>query len=206
MGITGLTGDETFTELVPEVLNISGGANLSDYFGSSIGASSYIGGSSMPGLMYVIKSVPDDLTFSGTSASGSFKCCVGLTSMPLLDTSNITDMSYMFAYCTSLTSIPLLNTSSVTNMRTMFQGCTNFTTLPLLNTTNVTDMSYMFDNCRNLTNDSLNNLLKMCSNVSSNYTGTKTLNRIFNGNYYNSATIEGLSNYQDFVNAGWTIS
>jgi surface protein len=31
----------------------------------------------------------------------------------------------MFQYCTSLTSIPLFNTSSVTNMSSMFDGCTN---------------------------------------------------------------------------------
>ena len=36
MGITGLSGDETFTELVPEVLNIQGGADLSDYFNSTV--------------------------------------------------------------------------------------------------------------------------------------------------------------------------
>ena len=48
-----------------------------------------------------------------------------LTSVPLFDTSSVTDMSYMFQYCPSLTSVPLFDTSSVTNMNSMFYGCTN---------------------------------------------------------------------------------
>ena len=57
----------------------------------------------------------------------------------------------MFNLCTNLTTIPLLDTSNVTNMRSMFSNCTNLTTIPLLDTSNVTNMGSMFNLCRNLT-------------------------------------------------------
>ena len=38
-------------------------------------------------------------------------------------------MEYMFSGCMSLTSIPALNTTNVTNMRSMFDGCYNLTSI-----------------------------------------------------------------------------
>ena len=53
-------------------------------------------------------------------------------------------MSNMFQDCSKLQTIPLLNTSKVTNMHYMFGGCTNLQTIPPIDTSNVTDMGYMF--------------------------------------------------------------
>ncbi|MDY4724395.1 MAG: BspA family leucine-rich repeat surface protein, partial [Bacilli bacterium] len=80
-----------------------------------------------------------------------FYNCTNLTTIPQLDTSNVTDMSYMFYRCSSLKTIPQLDTSKVTNMNNMFYNCTNLTTIPQLDTSNVTDMSYMLYNCSKLT-------------------------------------------------------
>lgn len=80
-----------------------------------------------------------------------FTYCSSLTSIPQLDTSNVTNMESMFAYCSSLTSIPLLNTSNVTSMGKMFSNCNNLTTIPQLNTSNVVSMYGMFMDCTNLT-------------------------------------------------------
>jgi len=97
---------------------------------------------------------------------------------------------------------PLLNTSNVTNMVYMFSGCSSLTTIPLLNTSNVTNMGYMFSSCSSLNNESLNNILAMCTNAVK-ITSNKTLKRI--GLTEEQANIcKTLSNYQDFVNAGWT--
>jgi len=74
-----------------------------------------------------------------------------LTTAPLLDTGDVTDMTYMFLGCTSLTEIPLLDTSNVTNMTGMFASCTSLTEIPLLDTSNVTNMTYMFNGCTSLT-------------------------------------------------------
>jgi surface protein len=81
-----------------------------------------------------------------------FNGCSSLTSIPQLDTSNVTDISYMFFNCSSLTSIPQLDTSNVTDMSYMFNGCSSLTSIPQLDTSNVTSTGYMFDNCTALEN------------------------------------------------------
>ena len=59
-----------------------------------------------------------------------------------------------------------------------------------------------FTACSSLTNESLNNILQMCVNAI-NYPGVKTLKRL--GLSSEQATVcQGLSNYQAFLNAGWT--
>ena len=86
-----------------------------------------------------------------TDMSDMFFDCSSLTTIPLLDTSNATNMSNMFFNCSNLTTIPLLDTSSVTNMSGMFTGCSNLTTIPLLDTSSVTIINHMFNGCSNLT-------------------------------------------------------
>ena len=149
-----------------------------------------------------LTTVPLFNTSSVTSMSNMFNGCQSLTSIPQLDTSSVTAMNQMFVGCRSLTSIPQLDTSSVTAMGYMFTYCSNLTTIPLLNTSKVTSMVNMFQYCSALTNDSLNNILAMCSNATS-YTGTKTLKQIGLSSTQ-ATTCQSLSNYQAFLDAGWT--
>ena len=224
-GISGLTGDETFTELVPEVLNIQSGADLSEYFTSTITA----GDSSTSGVNKMVKKLPSNITISGTSLAYAFAGANNLTTIPNLDTSSVTNMSNMFYYNYAVTTIPLFNTSNVTNMSNMFSNATNLqsipqldtskvtnmaamfsycsrlTTVPQLDTSKVTNMNSMFSSCGALTNESLNNILAMCINATS-YNGTKTLYQLgFRSNQHSVSKIQALSNYQDFIDAGWTI-
>ena len=131
-----------------------------------------------------------------------FQNCTNLTSIPLLDTSSVIEMGYMFKNCTNLTEISLLDTSSVTNMYHMFDGCTNLTTIPLLDTSKVTIMGYIFGGCSSLSDNSLNNILAMCTNATK-ITSNKTLKNI--GLTSDQATkCTTLSNYSAFTAAGWT--
>ena len=57
----------------------------------------------------------------------------------------------------------------------MFNGCTNLITIPLLNLSKVISINDMFTGCINLSDESLNNILNMCKNVSPS---TKTLKYI----------------------------
>ena len=151
-----------------------------------------------------------------------------LTKIALIDTSNVTTMNMAF-YQTPLYELPLFNTSKVTDMKYAFQqtnietlpqfdtkrvksfqnlvsGCPNLKNVPVLDTTCTTLQTSAFNqpfkNCPNLTNESLNNIMKMCINATA-YTGTKTL--AYAGLSQEQANIcMTLSNYQDFVNAGWT--
>ena len=74
----------------------------------------------------------------------TFANCYSLPSIPLLDTSNVTNMNSMCSGCKSLSSFPSLNTSKVVDMGNMFQGCSNLSSIPLLDTSNVRNMASMF--------------------------------------------------------------
>ena len=150
----------------------------------------------------LLTSIPLLNTSNVTNMSSMFYYCSSLTTIPLLNTSNVTSMASMFYNCTSLISIPLLSTSKVTNMNNLFNGCSSLTSIPLLNTSKVTSMSSVFSNCTSLSNESLNNILAMCTNATS-YVGTKTLKYI-GLTETQTTTCQSLSNYSAFTTAGWT--
>ena len=96
---------------------------------------------------------------TGENCKNMFSFCFNLTSIPQLDTSNVSNMNRMFSGCVSLTIIPQMDTRSVTNMNQMFNGCSSLTSIPQLDASNVTDMNRMFSNCSSLTTlDGLTNL------------------------------------------------
>lgn len=146
--------------------------------------------------------VPTMNTSKVKSMNFMFYNCKSLETIPLLDTSSVTNMNNMFNSCTNLNVIPLLDTSKVINPSVMFMGCTNLTTVPQFNMSSATLFSSMFTNCTKLSNESLNNIMGMCINATS-ITGTKTLSDM--GLTSTQANIcKTLSNYQAFLDAGWT--
>ena len=173
-----------------------------------------------------LKYMPLVDTSSATNMNSMFEGCSNLLKVPLLDTSKVTRMQSMFAYCSLLTTIPQIDTSKVTTMFSMFESCTKLKAIPQIDTQNVDSMFVMFRNCSNLedvpvlntakvttilqmftgcsslSNDSLNNIMQMCINAVS-YTGTKKLKEI-GLTSAQATTCQSLSNYQDFINAGWT--
>lgn len=70
------------------------------------------------------------------------------------NTTGITSMRGMFNSC-KFTTVPLFDTSSVTNMLGMFYGCTSLTNIPLIDTSKVTTMRNMFYNCYNVQSGAL---------------------------------------------------
>lgn len=197
----GLTTEYKPSEMASAIDNLpSGGADLGDYFTSTISA----GTSSVSGVMTMLKTIPEDTVVSGTSLNYAFSHFQG-TTIPLLDTSSVTTMSNTFTSATNLVSIPLLNTSSVTNVGSMFQSCTNLANIPILNLSSVTFMRYMFRYCPSLSDTSLDNILQMCIGATS-YSSTKTLAFLgFTSTDYPTSRIEALPHYSAFTSAGWTI-
>jgi len=173
-----------------------------------------------------LKYMPLVDTSSATNMNSMFEGCGNLLEVALLDTSKVTRMQSMFAYCNLLTTIPQFDTSKVTTMFSMFEsckelkaipqidtqnvestfvmfrGCSSLEDVPVLNTAKVTTLLNMFISCSSLSNDSLNNIMQMCIGAIK-YTGTKTLKEI-GLTSAQATTCQGLSNYQDFINAGWT--
>ena len=70
------------------------------------------------------------------------------------DTENVKTLKYMFEYSSNLVSIPLLNTSNVTDMSNMFYNCYKLQTIDITSMDKITSTSsssYFANNCSSLT-------------------------------------------------------
>lgn len=176
-----------------------GGGNKNAFIDESI---TYSSGSTIKSLIVSI----DDLTLpeSTIDMSSFFDGCTNLKAVPMIDTSKVKVMTFCFSSCKEITSMPLWDTHLVTNMQSMFYMCSKLADVPVLDTSVLLAAGNMFQSCNNLTDESLNNILKMCINATI-YTGTKTLNALgIKKVKYSQSKIESLSNYADFIAAGWT--
>lgn len=141
-----------------------------------------------------------------TSFANFFNNCTRITSSPNLSHANyITSTQGMFNGCANLKTVNSINTSRVTAMESMFSFCSSLEDVPILNTSlcsGAYSLSSMFQGCTALTNESLNNILAMCISATS-YTGTKTLATL-GLTSTQATTCQSLSNWNAFVNAGWS--
>lgn len=145
---------------------------------------------------------PSDMTYAFAYYKG--------TSIPELDTSNVTNMSNMFNHCENLTSLDVNNwdTSKVTTMRDMFYYCVKLTLLDLSSwdTSKVTDMNNMFYYCSNLTSldlsswdtskvTNMSNMFNYCINLTSMDVSNLDTSKVTNmGNMFSSCSkLETLS-------------
>ena len=126
-----------------------------------------------------------------------------------LDLSNIEGMASMFEDCRKLVSFGYFDSSNIQGMVSTFKGCSALTTLPgttnpsqILDTSNLMYFQDCFSGCMYLSNDSLNVILRMCINATK-ITGNKTLKYIGLADWQ-ATTCQTLSNWDDFVAAGWT--
>lgn len=153
-----------------------------------------------------------DLDLSNvTNMYGRFSNAINLRKVgSLYNAENITDCSYLFQNCPNLNNIDLSNMTT-SNMRTcqyMFTGCTSLTSIEFgqmftLASVETNGILYMFQNCSNLNNNSLNNILKLCTTAINLPRTYKTL-KWLGLSQTQATTCQGLSNYQDFLDAGWT--
>lgn len=153
----------------------------------------------------------ETITFKGEDTSSvtdfGYMCsnCWALESFPQIDTSNGTTFQTTFSRCYALETAPSINLSNATNLSYMYNYCRNLKNVPAYSIPKATNLSYMFTDCSSLTTQSLENILAMCISATA-YTGTKTLAQLgFSSSNYSKTRIQNLSNYQDFVNAGWSI-
>lgn len=149
-----------------------------------------------------LKEVPLLNTENVTTMYHLFESCSALKEVPLLNTKNVTTMANMFKGCSSLEYVPQFDTRSNKSIGSMFADCTSLQDVPVFDTTKVTYMGNAFQNCNVLSTESLNNIMKMCINAT-DYQQGKTL-AVLGINQAQATSCQWLSNYQDFLAAGWT--
>ena len=74
----------------------------------------------------------------------AWKDCTGLTTFPVLDTSNVTNFNLTWDTCTGLTTFPLIDTSSGTNFNSAWINCTGLTSFSTINMGNMTNGTNCF--------------------------------------------------------------
>ena len=131
-------------------------------------------------------------THNVTYMSYMFNYCILLQSIPQLDTSKVTDMQYMFEHCQSIQSIPQLDTSKVTSMSNMFGYCTLLQSIPQLDTSKVVNMWNTFRGCKSLQSIPQLDISKV---TNMNYTFYNCVNLIelkFKGKPTTSLSVSGM--------------
>lgn len=182
------TEDETFTELVPKVLNIeSGGGDLSEYFGDTINAT---GTSDIAGFAHLIKKIPSPVKITGTSATYLFDGLPNLEEPPSVDTTGVTNMNYMWRNCKSLKKLPNLDTSLVKTFMYFAFGCMSLEEPPELDLTNATNMTSAFQGCQFA--ETKNYDFSNVTNINYLYNGCQNLKSVPNMNTPKVANMNGL--------------
>lgn len=153
----------------------------------------------------IVGDFPDDYDFSEVrNFSQMFSTITGMTSIPMIVTSNATTMSSMFEYCRFLKEVPLMNTENVTNMYRMFKECDKLENIPHFNTSKCTEFDEMFYGCESLKTipqldtskaTSLYYTFYGCTNITT--LPALDCTSLINGNYISS----GLDNLVEF--GGW---
>lgn len=177
-----------------------GGGGISDYITDTLSN----GSSGEAGVIESIKKLPS-FTATGSSLAYAFFGFKNVESIEGIDSTNVSAFSNMFTGCNNLLSVPLFDMSKATYANNMFSNCKKLATVPQFNLSNLYSMANGFANCFALTDESLNNILASLAGAV-NYSGTKTLAGLgLTSTYYPASRIQALSNYQDFVAAGWSI-
>lgn len=150
-----------------------------------------------------LENIPEFNLENATTVRTMFSGCSKIKEVIMTITDKCTITQDLFSNCTALTKAPSLNTGNVTNMMEMFENCTSLVNLPLYNTSSVVYIYNAFKGCTALSEDSLNNILAMCVSATNVSASNKTLKHT-GLTQEQATTCTTLSNYQAFLDAGWT--
>jgi hypothetical protein len=142
---------------------------------------------------------------------------MSLVSIPEMDTSKVTNMSYIFATSSNITDIPVMNAGKVINLYRAFYNCyglTNFEGLVNLGkgytkqTANYSNYALDLSACANLTYDSLVNIINNLYDLNLAY------NVANGGTLYTQSLVLGATNLAKLtadeinvaVQKGWSVS
>lgn len=137
--------------------------------------------------------------YNAINADWLFVNCKNLSNVDNIIFNRVNWLFRAFVNCTNLVNAPSMRLNSCCRIESLFEGCVNLVNIPMYNTMKINRCQNFVNICPNLSNDSLNNVLQMCSDMNCTY------NLSYIGLTEDQANIcMNLSNYQNFINAGWT--
>lgn len=142
--------------------------------------------------------------FTPSTLTNAYPNTYLLKYLPLINTSNVTNMSSAFRNNYSLEVVAPIDTSNVTDMSNMFANCQGLTYVPVLNMSSVTNITDMFSNCNCLSSEGMDNVLQMCINAVNITPGTLSTIGLGNNKKFPLSRFENLPHWQDFLDAGWS--
>lgn len=151
------------------------------------------------------KDIYDNWDSSVTDMTRKYKNNSNLVFFPLVDTSNVTTLTQAFD-SSNIQSIDAIDTNKVFYFNQLFQYCIFLEDVPVFDFSSVTSTSNlyrMFYQCTKLTNKSLNNIMASCITGTNITSGKKTL-QYLGLTSDQATTCQSLSNYQAFLDVGWT--
>lgn len=144
------------SEFDNEIENLPSGEDVSEYFINEYPSNMSLGDGAM--WKYFTKKLPP-IPFSGTNLYYFFSYGFNIIEIDcsLINTGNVTNMTYMFGYCSNLKEIKGLenfNTSNVLYMTSTFVNCNSLVNLNISNFDlgKVVTVNNMFVGCSSLTN------------------------------------------------------
>lgn len=200
-------------EVIPEfdyssTLNVSsmfaGCTNLKEIKGTLMNCSKATGTDYTFSQCSALEILPEIDFSASTRCYCTFQSCSSLKYVKIKLSSTVKNTQWMFDNCVSLETVEssedVIDLSGCTSVQQMFRNCPKLKNIPQFNLPNVTNISGMLYSLE-LTDESLNNIMASC--ITATKVSSKTLKNI--GLTSDQATTcQSLSNYEAFINAGWT--
>ncbi len=200
-----VTGNETFTELIPKIDEIQSGGSAAEYFIIKPSANS------RPILRDVITKIPTLDMSNIINASYAFQQNINLTEISIINTNNIRDAEYTFSNCPKLETISEFDASNIFNVISILYGSYNIKNVggflnlgqsyEIEKASNYNQYTLTLSYCTALTHESLMNIINGLYDIANK--GCNTQKLILGSTNMKKLTAEEIA---IATNKGWSVS
>ena len=152
-----------------------------------------------------IQSLPKINVDSAINIGGLCNKCTNLINASTINAPNVTTANAIFNQCSSMITAPEIILPKATITRHILSHCTSLVNVPVYDFPLATNLDNMFYNDTALSDESLNNIMQTCINLTAFTAIGKNLTLKYIGLTEEQANkCKTLSNYSAFTAAGWT--
>lgn len=152
-----------------------------------------------------IQSLPKINVDSAINIGGLCNKCTNLINASTINAPNVTTANAIFSQCSSMITAPEIILPKATITRHILSHCTSLVNVPVYDFPLATNLDNMFYNDTALSDESLNNIMQTCINLTAFTALGENLTLKYIGLTEEQANkCKTLSNYSAFTAAGWT--